>query len=395
MFRLSFRLGLFAGALAVLGASQVLASEGVLEINHQCAVSAGCFPGDDPGYPVTITLLAPARSFRLTGDLGPLGANQTAISISTNAVTIDLAGFRIYGSTQCTVVPVTCAPLGSGVGVQGGSDVTVKDGTVQGMGDDGVQIDYSSHAENLHLLQNGGDGLSLGNLSLARGNVVTSNGGDGIRCGQNCGIHQNTIVGNKFHGIEQTSGTVTGNAASGNGARGGQFGASTLLANNAFVSNVAPDLAGGHGAGGNFCSDHGCSTQGERRYYLSKNTATGSNALTACAAGFHMASLFELLDPSNLRYDTAHGVLKADSGQGPPTLVSGWTRTGGSPDGSNSTGSAGRANCVAWTTSSFGPHGSTVFLEPQWDNLTPTTTSPWWPDTAGCDNDRSVWCVED
>jgi hypothetical protein len=46
-----------------------------------------------------------------------------------------------------------------------------------------------------------------------------------------------------------------------------------------------------------------------------------------------MASMWEISDPSNLRYDTQLGVTTADSGFGPPAGTSfvaffGWVRTG-------------------------------------------------------------------
>ena len=41
-----------------------------------------------------------------------------------------------------------------------------------------------------------------------------------------------------------------------------------------------------------------------------------------------MASLGEIHDTSNLRYDTDLGLTLADSGFGPP-IVFGWIRTGG------------------------------------------------------------------
>ena len=55
-----------------------------------------------------------------------------------------------------------------------------------------------------------------------------------------------------------------------------------------------------------------------RSFYLTKTTHTGAQALAACAEGYHMASLWEILNPSNLRYDTELGVVVGDSGFGPP-----------------------------------------------------------------------------
>ena len=44
--------------------------------------------------------------------------------------------------------------------------------------------------------------------------------------------------------------------------------------------------------------------KGARKYYLTLPQFEGDQVLTACARGYHMASLFEILDTSNLRYDT-------------------------------------------------------------------------------------------
>jgi hypothetical protein len=64
-----------------------------------------------------------------------------------------------------------------------------------------------------------------------------------------------------------------------------------------------------------------------RKFYLTQDGYDGSQALSACAQGYHMASLWEILDPSNLSYDTSLGATVADSGSGPPN-GSGWIRTG-------------------------------------------------------------------
>ena len=61
---------------------------------------------------------------------------------------------------------------------------------------------------------------------------------------------------------------------------------------------------------------------GMRQFYLSLVLVDGSDALSTCAEGYHMASLWEIADPSNLAYNTALGCTKPDSGQGPPSSVS-------------------------------------------------------------------------
>jgi hypothetical protein len=131
-----------------------------------------------------------------------------------------------------------------------------------------------------------------------------------------------------------------------------------------------------------------------RSFYVTQTTHTGSQALTACAEGYHMASLWEIFDTSNLRYQTQLGVTSGDSGFGPPSFQFGWIRTGagiGPPGG----GSApGIANCVAWTSASNADSGTVVRLAPNWE-ATATMVSPWQTGTPSCLIPQNVWCMQD
>ena len=86
-------------------------------------------------------------------------------------------------------------------------------------------------------------------------------------------------------------------------------------------------------------------TTGLRQFYISTDTKVvdGANATSACADGYHMASLWEIYDTSNLEYNTTLGITQQDSGQGPPGNY-GWVRTGWGADTSTT---AGQANCNA------------------------------------------------
>ena len=68
--------------------------------------------------------------------------------------------------------------------------------------------------------------------------------------------------------------------------------------------------------------------EAKTKYYLTSVSVPGDAALTACDPGFHMASLWEIHDTSNLQYDTGRGLTQDDSGSGPPAAL-GWIRTGG------------------------------------------------------------------
>lgn len=94
-----------------------------------------------------------------------------------------------------------------------------------------------------------------------------------------------------------------------------------------------------------------------RAFYLTDSTWDGGSALSACAEGFHMASLFEILDVSNLRYarEIGDSVETDDAGTGPPSNAFGWVRTG---ENSGSAGAAGQGNCNLWTGNSPERDGS-------------------------------------
>jgi hypothetical protein len=132
--------------------------------------------------------------------------------------------------------------------------------------------------------------------------------------------------------------------------------------------------------------------KGLRAFYITKDFHDGSQALTACAAGFHMASLWEILDPSNLRYDSTSGFTWDDSGSGPPISATGWIRTG---NGASTSSAAGQGNCNAWTSSAPLDRGTEVFLANLWESTVPSPIHPWVGTVRTCSEVERVWCVED
>lgn len=132
--------------------------------------------------------------------------------------------------------------------------------------------------------------------------------------------------------------------------------------------------------------------KGLRGYYVTQDFHDGSEALTACAAGFHMASLWEIFDPSSLQYDTTLGFTSDDSGSG-PSVARGWIRTG---VGAQASEFSSLPNCNAWTSNLHADHGTEVNLAPTWESpATPTPISPWIKSTVTCAEIERVWCVED
>jgi hypothetical protein len=141
------------------------------------------------------------------------------------------------------------------------------------------------------------------------------------------------------------------------------------------------------------------STTGMRKYYLTiiqptGNSADGSdgNGAGVCLPGYHFASVWELLDISNLQYldDPINAVHNDDSGSGPPTYVRGWIRTGYNEYG---IGTPGMANCNGWDSQPV--FGTVIYLPLDWTNATDQNLHIWAVDTRECFNYMHVWCIED
>lgn len=148
------------------------ASNGIFEINQTCAVSIGCFPGDDPGFPVQISN---SGSFALTGDLTLPDENTNGIEIVEDGVTIDLGGFTIAGPGL----------VGSGNGIfspspGGGDFVRVRNGSIVGVGARGVRLLDTSSVVDVTVENSGGTGIAVSNGTMVIRCRVDEAGEDGI-----------------------------------------------------------------------------------------------------------------------------------------------------------------------------------------------------------------------
>lgn len=122
-----------------------LAAQGRIEINQARAFAGAVTPGDAPGFPVSIN--APG-SYVLTSDLdlslAPDPQQAQGIAIVASFVTLDLNGFAIRSTNQCTGLLDDCTwPTGgAGVRVVGGAPrgIVVKNGTIRGVGGNGVEL---------------------------------------------------------------------------------------------------------------------------------------------------------------------------------------------------------------------------------------------------------------
>ncbi len=77
-----------------------------------------------------------------------------------------------------------------------------------------------------------------------------------------------------------------------------------------------------------------------------------------------MASIYEIHDPTQLRYEMNLGLRVDDSGFGPPSEVPGWIRTGGvgyTKSAAPGTSSYA-ANCLGYTSSEMADYGTAALL---------------------------------
>jgi hypothetical protein len=132
------------------------------------------------------------------------------------------------------------------------------------------------------------------------------------------------------------------------------------------------------------------STAPVRNFYLTKTTHDGSHVLGVCATGYHVASIWEIHEPTMLSYNKSLGVTQADSGGGPPTGAQGWARTGYVASTSSN---IGVGNCNAWTSDSSSDYGTTLQLG--FPSLQQQLIDPWYVVPVACSNTNfRVWCVE-
>lgn len=129
-----------------------------------------------------------------------------------------------------------------------------------------------------------------------------------------------------------------------------------------------------------------------RRFYVTYSRYYSNEVLTACASGYHTASMWELYDVSNLVYahDQPNASSWADSGFGPPSQWNGWIRTGYISSIENT---QGKGNCANWSSISASAYGSVIRLSNNWN--TPPNIGSWTVTTQSCNYDLYVWCVED
>jgi hypothetical protein len=355
MVRLRVVRALVAAPALLLIPVAARAVEGAIEINQARAEAGGVTPGDTPGFPATLSL---PGHYVLTSDLTE-PAGTSAIRVEEDHVAIDLAGFTIRGGHICSAFGCGQA-TGSGIerAAAGlGDFARVVNGRITAFGLHGIDLGASSHVEGVSVLLVGGHAISLGGGSTALANRVNGVGASGL------------VFAGPLHSLY----------------------ADNVIVNTAFGTPGAVSVVGGSQSSGNVCGDGACSHRGWRRYYVTQGESPSTGAPTACAPGYHFASLWEIHDPSQLDYDARLGRTKADAGTGPP-VEGGWIRTADEAEA----GLILPTNCNAWQSTSPADYGSYAFPARPWNtSASQPHAAPYAVGALDCANLVPVWCVQD
>jgi hypothetical protein len=122
--RLSAAAMLLAAAIVAFPAPALAAGE--IIITQAKALAGNVTPGDAPGFPVKLSV---PGSYVLGSNLN-VPVSQTAIQIFVDDVTIDLSGYRLFGSAKTAAFGI--------VGVGGADGATIRSGTIAGFRFDGI-----------------------------------------------------------------------------------------------------------------------------------------------------------------------------------------------------------------------------------------------------------------
>lgn len=255
--------------LAAVAAASLALSAGTASaqttLDHAKAM-AGIDADDTPGYPI---LISKPGSYVLTGNL-TVPSNMSAIFVYASDVTIDLNGFTISGAVGCSLLATgtTCNnvpnSVADGITTTVASNVTVRNGTVQGFDRAGIRLAYGGAVSDVSVRSNGSHGLLLGvngNPAQFQVDRVTAdrNGGAGIYTASGGRFSDIVARYNGSHGLYSSAGswsTLGTNLLAlvngGYGAVGSTLRGSVLSSNKAGTTSSISSLGANMGNGAPF-----------------------------------------------------------------------------------------------------------------------------------------------
>ena len=176
-------------------------------------------------------------------------------------MTLDLNGFAILGPTDCSGGLDPCAGAGTGNGivvpVSGVFNITIRNGTIQGMGRRGIELGGgASHlVEYVHVRSNGDAGIVISGSegSIVQYNRVQRNGRGGIFLDIGM-VHRNVVDKNGSSGIRVFEGSVSYNIVARNVLNGLDLSNNTGYFGNAITGPSACVFGFGLNQGQNMCN---------------------------------------------------------------------------------------------------------------------------------------------
>lgn len=208
-----------AAAAALLAAAGAACAQAT--ITHDKALAGNVTPGDSAGYPITI---GQPGSYKLMSNL-VVPPETSGIVVNSRGVTIDLNGFTIGGSGNCSqnsyTRAVTCTSA-TFVGIYGGAvdGMVIRNGTVRGF-NSGISLARDSLVENVLVTHNASSGI-WGTDPSAQAQLIgvraILNGGSGITL--SAGMVARTTASQNgedgIHGLSSSTVQVVDSLASSN-----------------------------------------------------------------------------------------------------------------------------------------------------------------------------------
>jgi len=204
---------LFAGPLNPPVGPVTSTYKTLTEVEPRIAINATNTPGDAN----SLFKITQPGSYYLTGNITGV-AGKHGVEITASGVTLDLMGFDLSG------IPAMGAFDGVSVAINSLTNITVRNGSVRGWGDEGVDF-FAFAAANSAILDirasgNAGNGILTGSGSTISGCTANDNTGNGIQTSFGCTITGCTVQNNS-NGISTGSGcTISGCSANDNNVHG-------------------------------------------------------------------------------------------------------------------------------------------------------------------------------
>jgi parallel beta-helix repeat protein len=178
------------------------------QIEPRTPVDAIHAPGNDAAQ---FVISQPGSYYLTTNIVGGL-VSLTGIEVTTNDITLDLNGFSVLGSSSTF----------SGIVIGGGTNITVRNGTISGWPDFGILCVGSDATFERLTLTGNQYGIFCANNNVIRDCMVAGSGVDGITVRNDCVVSGCLSLDNQGNGIVLDSGAsgclVSGNTVAGNDA---------------------------------------------------------------------------------------------------------------------------------------------------------------------------------